>query len=153
MSISLQHCSVATVPGYPIYPYCGAIAYPAVHPDTGCPAEYKDLSTSSQGPGWKLGMSKEFGRLYQGYKSPTPEHNTKGTDTCKFITKQVVPKVKKTTYIRIVSEYREQKEDPYRIRMTVGGNLIEFTGDISTKGADLVTAKVLINNIISTPNC
>jgi Reverse transcriptase (RNA-dependent DNA polymerase) len=37
--------------------------------------------------------------------------------------------------------------------MTVGGNLIEVTGDISTKGADLVTAKVLINDIISTPNC
>jgi Reverse transcriptase (RNA-dependent DNA polymerase) len=98
-------------------------------------------------------MSKEFRRLYQGYKSPTGEHNTKGTDTCAFITKQAVPKAKKTTYIRIVSEYREQKEDPYRIRMTVDGNLIEVTGDISTKGADLVTAKVLINDIISTPNC
>jgi hypothetical protein len=77
-------------------------------------------------------MSKEFGRLFQGYKSRTSEHNTKGTDTCEFITKQTVPKAKKTTYIRIVSEYREQKEDPYRIRMTVDGNLIEVTGDIST---------------------
>jgi hypothetical protein len=92
--------------------YCSKTRYacPAVHPDTGCPAEYKDLSTSSQGPRWKLGMSKEFGRLFQGYKDPTPEHTTKGTDTCKFITKQAVPK--KTTYVRIVSEYREQKEDP-----------------------------------------
>jgi hypothetical protein len=37
--------------------------------------------------------------------------------------------------------------------LTVGGNLIEVTGDVSTKGANLVTAKVLINDIISTPNC
>jgi hypothetical protein len=133
--------------------YCSKThyAYPAVHPDTGCPAEYKDLSTSSQGTRWKLGMSKEFGRLFQGYKDPTPEHTTKGTDTCKFITKQTVPK--KPTYVRIVSEYREQKEDPYRVWLTVSGNLIEVTGDISTKGADLVTAKVLIHDIISTPNC
>jgi hypothetical protein len=64
-------------------------------------------------------------------QDPTPEHTTKGTDTCKFITKQTVPK--KPTYLRIVSEYREQKEDPYRVRLTVGGNLIEVTGDISTK--------------------
>jgi hypothetical protein len=91
--------------------------------------------------------------LYQGYMSPTGEHDTKGTDTCKFIKKQDVPKDKKVTYIRILSEYREQKGDPYRIRMIVGGNLVEVTGDISTKGADLVTAKVLINDIISTPNC
>jgi hypothetical protein len=89
--------------------YCSKTRYacPAVHPDMGRQAEYKDLSTSSQGPRWKLGMSKEFGRLFQGYKSPTPEHTTKGTDTSKFITKQTVPK--KTTYVRIVSVYREQK--------------------------------------------
>jgi hypothetical protein len=138
----------------PLYCSKTRYAYPAVHLDTGRPAKYKDLSTSSQGPRWKLGMSKEFGRLFQGYESPTGEHNTKGTDTCAFIKKQAVPKDnKKATYIRIVSEYREQKEDPYRIRMTVDGNLVEVTGDISTKGADLVTAKVLINDIIITPNC
>jgi hypothetical protein len=37
--------------------------------------------------------------------------------------------------------------------LTVGGILIEVTGDVSTKTADLVTAKVLINEVISTPNC
>jgi hypothetical protein len=45
----------------PLYCSKTRYAYPAVHPDTGRPAEYKDLSTSSQGARWKLGMSKEFG--------------------------------------------------------------------------------------------
>jgi hypothetical protein len=34
----------------PLYCSKTRYAYPAVHPDTGRPAEYKDLSTSSQGP-------------------------------------------------------------------------------------------------------
>jgi hypothetical protein len=33
----------------------------------------------------------------------------------------------------------------------VGGNLIDFPGDVSTKGADLVTSKILMNDIISDP--
>jgi hypothetical protein len=53
--------------------------------------------------------------------------------------------------VRIVADYRDQKAEPYRVRCTVGGNLIDFPGDISTKAADLVTVKCLINNIISTP--
>jgi hypothetical protein len=46
----------------------GGPAHPAVHPDTGEQAKYKGLSQSSQGPRWKIGMCKEFGRLFQGYK-------------------------------------------------------------------------------------
>jgi hypothetical protein len=35
----------------------------------------------------------------------------------------------------------------------VGGNQIEYAGDVSTKTADLVTTvKVFFNSIISTPN-
>jgi hypothetical protein len=62
-----------------------------------------------------------------------------------------MPKDKKPTYVCLVSEYREQKADPYRIQLTVGGNLSDFPGDIATKTADLVTIKVLINDIISMP--
>jgi hypothetical protein len=128
--------------------YC---AYPAVHPDTGEQAEYKALSQSSEGPRWIIGMCKEFGRLFQGYKCPTSTHDTQGTSTCAFITKDQIPNDKKPTYVRIVSEYREQKADPYRVRLTVGGNLIDFPGDVATKTADLVTIKALMNDIISTP--
>ena len=36
------------------------------------------------------------------------------------------------------------------MRCTVGGNLIDFPGDTSTKVADIVTVKCLLNNIVST---
>jgi Reverse transcriptase (RNA-dependent DNA polymerase) len=96
--------------------------------------------------------TKELGRLFQGFQSHIPEHSVQGTDTCQFIKLQDIPPNKKATYIRIVAELREQKADPYRVRCTVGGNLIDFPGDKSTKVAELVTIKCLINNIISTTN-
>jgi len=34
----------------------------------------------------------------------------------------------------------------------VGGDCVEYDGDVSTKTADLVTAKLFFNSIISTPN-
>jgi hypothetical protein len=52
----------------------------------------------------------------------------------------------------IVADYHhEQKADPYRVRCTVGGDRIDFQGNLATKGADLVTVKTLLNHTISTP--
>ena len=123
----------------------------AINPDTGTQAEYKVLAKSSVGPRWQLGMCKELGRLFQGFTSTQPEHTVQGTNTCKFIQFEDIPTTKKATYIRIVAELREQKTDPYRVRCTVGGNQIDFPGDKSTKVAELVTIKCLLNNIVSTP--
>jgi hypothetical protein len=33
----------------------------------------------------------------------------------------------------------------------MGGNLIDYPGDVSTKTADLTTAKILFNSVLSTP--
>ena len=128
-----------------------AWAWAAINPDTGLPAEYRELIKSSGAPRWILGMSKELGRLFQGYKSIDGLHDTEGTQTCRFIHRKDMPADKKATYVRVVTMFREQKADPYRIRMTVGGNLIEFPGDKSTKTADIIAIKALINSIISTP--
>ena len=49
-------------------------------------------------------------------------------------------------------DYCPQKEDPYRVRITVGGNLINYPGAVSTKTADLITTKLLWNSVLSTPN-
>jgi hypothetical protein len=49
-------------------------------------------------------------------------------------------------------DYRPQKEEPNRTRLTVGGNLIDYPGDVSTPTADTTTAKMVINSTISTPN-
>jgi hypothetical protein len=56
----------------------------------------------------------------------------------------------KWTYARVVVDYRPQKEDPNRIEITVGGNLITYKGDTSTCTADLTTPKLLWNSALST---
>ena len=55
------------------------------------------------------------------------------------------------TYDCIVVDYRPQKNEPNCTRLTVGGNIIDFPGDVSTLTADLTTAKLVINSTISTP--
>ncbi len=98
---------------------------------------------------WSRVMCKELGRLAQGFET------TEGTNTFFLLTLDQIkniPKGKTVTYTRIVAKYRPQKSDPFRIQLTVGGNLLFVPGDISTKTADLTTSKILWNSVLSTPN-
>jgi hypothetical protein len=54
------------------------------------------------------------------------------------------------TYANPVVDYCPQKEDPYRIRITAGGNLVTFEGNASVRTADLDTAKMHWSSVIST---
>ena len=58
-----------------------------------------------------------------------------------------IPKDRTVTYARVVVDYRPQKEDPNRVRITVGENLINYPGELTTRMANLVTAKVLWNSV------
>ncbi len=56
------------------------------------------------------------------------------------------------TYMNPVVDYRPQKEDPYQIRITAGGNLINYDeSNASVRTADLDTAKLHWNSVFSTP--
>jgi hypothetical protein len=61
-----------------------------------------------------------------------------------------VPKVKIVTYGRFVVDIRPNKTETHRVCLTVGGNLIQYPGDVSTRSADLTTSKYLWNSTIST---
>ena len=54
------------------------------------------------------------------------------------------------TYARIIVDYRPQKSDPDRVRLTVGGNIPNVLEDLSTKTAYLTTSKILWNSVLST---
>ena len=54
------------------------------------------------------------------------------------------------TYARVVVDFRPQKDDPNRVRITAGGNLIKYPGELTTRTADLTTSKLLWNSVIST---
>jgi hypothetical protein len=62
-----------------------------------------------------------------------------------------MPPGRKGTYVRVVTNYRPQKADPYRVGWTVGGNRIDYAGDTSTPTTDPTTAKLVFNSTISTP--
>jgi hypothetical protein len=54
------------------------------------------------------------------------------------------------TYARVVIDHRPQKEDPNRVRITVGGNLINYPFKLTTRTTDMVSSKILWNSTIST---
>ena len=72
------------------------------------------------------------------------------TNTIFFIPKDKVPAGRTLTYGRIVAKIRPQKAETYPTRLTVGGNLIHFPGDVTTPTADLITAKLISNSVLST---
>lgn len=97
---------------------------------------------------WLKAMSKELHRLAQGCTGITKGTNTifylSHADICK------IPQDRTVTYARIVIDHRPQKEDPNRVRITVGGNLIDYPFELTTRTADMVSSKILWNSVIST---
>ena len=93
--------------------------------------------------------ANEFGRLFQGIGG----HIAKPTNTCFFIKKGEVPaeRFKDVTYCKFVCNVREQKKEKNRTRATLGGNLVNYPGDVGTPTADMLLFKVLLNSVVSTP--
>ena len=72
----------------------------------------------------------------------------------RFIPKQQVPedRMKDVTYGKFVCNVRPEKDEVNRTRFVVGGNRINYPGDIGTPTADMLLAKILFNSVISTKN-
>jgi hypothetical protein len=94
---------------------------------------------------WAHGFDNEIGQIFQGIR------DVPGTDTCFFIPKSLVPSHKGPTYGRICCNYQPQKEEKHCVRLTIGGNWIDYPGNKSTLMANLTMAKLLIYSTISTP--
>lgn len=125
-------------------PFANAV----IDPNTGEAMEYRQLITQpATRATWLHSAANEFGRLAQGVGN-----RIKGTDTIKFIPISAIPRGRTVTYARFVCELRPQKAEVERTRLTVGGNLVDYPGDVSTSTADLTTSKILWNSVLSTPN-
>ena len=123
-------------------------AFAVIDEETGKPLEYKDLMKLDQYKRiWSTSFANELGRLTQGIR------DIPGTNTMFYINKSEIPedRRKDITYGRIVVVVRPQKKEQERTRLTVGGNLIDYPWEVATPTADLTTAKLLFNSVISTP--
>ena len=96
---------------------------------------------------WATSLANKIGRLAQGIR------DILGTNTIEFIRKTDIPKDRRRdiTYGRIVVDYRPQKSEPNRSRLTVGGDRINYPYEVSTPTADLPTIKILWNSVLFTP--
>ena len=119
-------------------------ALKALNVDTGKLEEYPGLLKSSEGPLWECSTAEEFHRLCKG------NEKIRGTDTMHFIHKKDVPAGCKVTYMRLIITDRPQKEQPRRVRITVGGDRLDYPFDASTRTSDITTAKLLWNSVLST---
>jgi hypothetical protein len=77
-----------------------------------------------------------------------------GTNTIFFIRRSDIPEDRRgdVTYVGYVVNYRPEKEEKERFRLVVGGDRITYNGDAGTPTADLLTIKLLVNSVVSTPN-
>ena len=94
-------------------------------------------------------FGKEFGNLARGDERT----GTEGTDSVFVMSHQdikTIPSDKVVTYAMIVVNFCPHKKDPNRVRITAGGNLIEYPGELTTRTADLTTSKILWNSVLST---
>eukprot|EP00804_Cyclotella_cryptica_P028971 CCRYP_012389-RA/>CCRYP_012389-RA protein AED:0.32 eAED:0.32 QI:0/0/0/1/0/0/2/0/614 len=132
-------------------------AMPVLDQDTGQLLEHKQLRRHPQHKAtWDASYSNELGHLCQGIgHHPQYKHKKRieGTNTFKPIQYRDIPNQRKgnVTYTRVVCEIHPQKADPYRTRITLGGDRIRYPGDCGTKTGSLETVKLLLNSGLSMP--
>ena len=126
---------------------------PMVHPITGeTISSYKKLMHDpATAETWQTAFGKDFGGMTQG----DDKTGQRGTNAMFVMSHKEIRRAfelkKKFTYGNPVVDYRPQKDDPHRIRITAGGNLITYESSPSVRTADLDTAKLHWNSVISTP--
>ena len=125
---------------------------PTVHPVTGeTISSYKKLmGDPATEETWQMAFGNDFGGMAQGDNKT----GQKGTNAMFVMTHEDIKKIlkagKKITYANPVVDHCPQKEDPNRIRITAGGNPIDCNGEHSVPTANIVTAKLHWNSVVST---
>ena len=94
---------------------------------------------------WQRSSTKEYGNIFQGSEF------SEGKNVCHWIRKEDIPKGKQITYPRTVVDYRPEKDDPNRTRITAGGDKLEYEGETAVNSADYTTIKCHWNSVLSSP--
>jgi hypothetical protein len=116
-----------------------------IHPSTGKEIKYKDLMKDPDlGPSFEIGLSNELGRICQGIR------DIAGTNTDFFIDLKSIPKNRKITYGKLVCDFKPNKNEKHRVRLPVGGDILDYSGETATSTADITTFIILINSTFST---
>ena len=104
----------------------------------GKPLSYRTAMSGPNKDKWKIALSEELHRL-------------EGTGTIKWNGYDTISKGQIPTYcsIQVREKIGEDGEVKYRVRITVGGDKVDYTGDRSSTTASLETLKMLQNVRVS----
>ena len=72
-------------------------------------------------------------------------------NTIKFIRRDEVPKDRRKdiTYGSFVCNIRPETKEKEKTRFVVGGDRINYPGEVATPTADMLVAKLLFNSVVS----
>jgi hypothetical protein len=99
---------------------------------------------------WYQSLTNEWGRCTQGVtKSRNVSEQIAGNNTMYFILPHQVPAGRKVTYATFVCTMRPGKAEPWRIRMTVGGDRLIVDFDVRSPAISMLDMKLHINSVIS----
>ena len=91
-------------------------------------------------------LANGLGRFAQGIG----KHMPSGTNTIFSVKHSYVPENIKMSYVRLVASICPNKTETHRVRVTAGGDIIDYPDITSTDTASLTTTKILLNRVIST---
>lgn len=99
---------------------------------------------------WNTSGANEFGRLAQGVGGK--ESRVIPTNTIFFIKLEQVPidRRKDVTYGSFSCDIKPNKKETHRMRLTAGGDRINYPEDVGTPTADMTLVKIFFNSVIST---
>jgi hypothetical protein len=142
LDIGGANCAVAFgINHWTTTPIMNAVIYPV----TGKEIQYTDLMKDPDlGPLFEICLSNELGRICQGIR------DIDGTNTAFFVDLTSIPKDRKITYGKLVCDFKPNKTEKHWVRLTVGGDRLDYSGDTATSTADITTFKILINSTLST---
>ncbi len=98
---------------------------------------------------WQTTFGKDFGGMAQGNKK-TGQKGMNSIFVMTHVEIAKIPKNQTVTYAQVIVDFCPQKADPHCIRITAGGNLINYLGNLFTRTADLTTSKLMWNSVLST---
>jgi hypothetical protein len=109
-----------------------------IHPMTGKEIQYKDFMKDPElGPLFKIHLSNELGRICQGISEIA------GTNTAFFVDLASIPKDHNIAYGKLVCNFKPNKIEKHRVRLTVGGDILDYNGETATSTADITTFKIV----------
>ena len=90
----------------------------------------------------KPALSNEIIRMSQGTRE------VKGNDAIHFVPRSSINKYKKVAYANMICDHRPLKTKVNRVRLTIGGDVLDYPGDKSSPASSLMEEKLVIKLVI-----